>query len=67
MPDAVTYHSEWGKVWTKEKVSSSLDCPRMLVMKHFNTRNIRLGDILEPVMPKTKLSDNQLDNFIRTV
>ena len=58
MPDAVTYHSDWGKVSRKEKVSSSLDCPWMLVMKYFNTRNVQPWDILEPLTPKTKLSDN---------
>ena len=41
----------------KEKVSSSLDW--MLVMKHFNTHNVRPRDILEPLTPKTKLSNNQ--------
>ena len=40
VPDAVTYHSNWSKVLMKENVSSSLDCLRMLVMKHFNTHNI---------------------------
>ena len=39
-PDAVTYHGDWGKASMKEKVSSSLDCLQMLVMKHFNTHNI---------------------------
>ena len=58
-PDAVTYHSDWSKVLTKEKVCSSLDCLRMLVMKHFNTHNVRPRDISEPLTPKTKLSDNQ--------
>ena len=38
--------------------NSSLDCLRMLVMKHFNTHNVRPRDILEPLTPKTKLSDN---------
>ena len=38
VPDAVTYHSDWSKVLTKEKVSYSLDCLWMLVMKHFNKR-----------------------------
>ena len=38
---------------------SSLDCLRMLVMKHFNTHNIWSRDISEPLTPKTKLSDNQ--------
>ena len=28
-------------------------------MKHFKTHNIRSRDILEPLTPKTKLSDNQ--------
>ena len=58
-PDAVTYHSDWSKVMTKEKVSSSLDCLWMLVMKHFNTHNVWLTDISEPLTPKIKLSDNQ--------
>ena len=58
-PDAVTYHSDWSKVSMKEKVSSSLDCLWMLVMKHFNTHNFRPRDILEPLTPKTKLSDNR--------
>ena len=52
------YHSDWSKVLMKEKVSSSLDCLWMLVMKQFNTQNIRLRDISEPLTPKTKLSDN---------
>ena len=59
VPDAVMYHSDWSKVSTKGKVRSSLHCLRMLVMKHFNTHNVRLRDILEPLTPKTKLSDNQ--------
>ena len=39
---------------------SSLDCLRMLVMKHFNTHNIWSRDISEPLSltPKTKLGDN---------
>ena len=53
------YHSDWSKVSTKEKVRSSLDCLRMLVMKHFNTHNVRPRDISEPLSPKTKLSDNR--------
>ena len=52
--DAVTYHSAWGKVSAKEKVSSLLNCLRMLVMKHFNTRNIRSRDISEPLSQKNK-------------
>ena len=44
------YHSDWSKVSTKQKVSSSLACLQMLVMKHFNTHNVR---------SKTKLSDNR--------
>ncbi len=59
VPDAVTYHSDWSKVLMKEKVSSSLHCLRMLVMKHFNTHNVRPRNISEPLTPKTKLSDNQ--------
>ena len=35
-----------------------LDCPRILVMKHFNTCNVRSRDILEPLTPKSKLSNN---------
>ena len=58
VPDAVTYHSDWSKVLMKEKVSSSLDCLRMLIMKHFNTHNVQPRDILEPLTPKTKHSDN---------
>ena len=58
-PDAVTYHSDWSKVSTKEKVRSSLDCLRMLVMKHFNMHNVWPRDISEPLTPKTKLSDNR--------
>ena len=56
---AVTYHSDWSKVLTKEKVRSSLDCLRMLVIKHFNTHNVRPRYISEPLTPKTKLSDNR--------
>ena len=59
VPDAVTYHSDWSKVLTKEKVCSSLDCLWMLVMKHISTHNVQPRDILEPRTPKTKLSDNQ--------
>ena len=40
-PDAVMYHSDWSKVSTKEKVSSSLHCLRMLVTKHFHTHNVQ--------------------------
>ena len=58
-PDAVTYHSDWSKVLTKEKVHSSQDCLWMLVMKHFNTHNVRPRDISEPLTPKTKLRDNR--------
>ena len=70
-PDAVTYHSDWSKFLTQEKVSSSQDCLQMLVMKHFNTclqmlvmkhfntHNVRPRDILEPLTPKTKLNDNR--------
>ena len=58
VPDAVTYHSDWSKVLMKEKVSSSLHCLRMLVMKHSNTHNVRPRNISEPLTPKTKLSDN---------
>ena len=57
VPYAVMYHSDWGKVLVKEKVRSLLDCLRMLVMKHFNTCNIQSRDILEPLTPKTKLTD----------
>ena len=59
VPDAVTYHSDWSKVSMKEKVNSSLDCLRMLVMKHFNTHNVQPRNISEPLTPKTKLSDNR--------
>ena len=59
MPDAVTYHSDQGKKKSKEKVSSLLDCPHMLVMKHFNTCNIWLRNILELLTPKPNLSDNR--------
>ena len=55
----MTYHSDWSKVSSKEKVHSSLDCLWMLVMKHFNTHNVRPRDILKPLTPKTKLSDNR--------
>ena len=55
----MTYHSDWSKVSTKEKVTSSLDCLWMLVMKHFNTHNVWPRVISEPLTPKTKLSDNQ--------
>ena len=58
-PDAVMYHSDWSKVSIKEKVRSSLHCLPMLVMKHFNTHNIRLMNISEPLTPKTKLRDNR--------
>ena len=54
----MTYHSDWSKVSTKEKVSSSLHCLWMLVMKHFNTHNVRPRNILEPLTPKTKPSHN---------
>ena len=57
-PDAVTYPSDWGKVSVKERVRSSLDCLWMLIMKQFNTHNVWLRDISEPLTPKTKLSDN---------
>ena len=50
--------SDWSKVLTEEKVCSSLDCLWVLVMKHINTHNVRPRDILEPLTPKTKLSDN---------
>ena len=60
VPDAVMYHSDWSKVLTKEKVSSSLHCLWMLVTKHFNTHNVWPRDISEPLTPKTKLSDNQV-------
>ena len=53
------YHSDWSRVSMKEKVSSSLDCLRMLVMKHFNTHNIWPRDISELLTPKTKLSDSR--------
>ena len=43
----------------KEKVRSSLHCLPMLVMKHFNTHNVRLRNISEPLTPKTKLRDNR--------
>ena len=46
------------KFWRKKKCSS-LDCLRMLVVKHFNTHNVRSRDISEPLTPKTKLSDNR--------
>ena len=46
------------KFWQK-RVSSSLDCLRMLVMKRFNTCNVQSRGILEPLTPKTKLCDNQ--------
>ena len=49
------YHSDWGKFSMKEKVSSSLDCPRTLVMKHFNTHNIQPRNILEILSPPYKL------------
>ena len=55
----MTYHSDWSKVSTKEKVSSSLDCLWMLVIKHFNTHNVWLRDISEPLTPKTKLNDSR--------
>ena len=55
----MTYHSDWGKVSRKEKVSSSLDCLRMLVMKHFNTCNVRPQNILELLTPKSKLNGNR--------
>ena len=55
----MTCHSDWSKVLAKEKVRSSLDCLWMLVMKHFNTHNVRSRHILEPLTPKTKLSDNR--------
>ena len=42
----------------KEKVCSSLHCLLMLVLKHFNTYNVRPRNILEPLTPKTKLRDN---------
>ena len=58
VPYAVMYHSDWGKVLTNEKVSSSLDCPRMLVMKHFNTRIVQRRNSLELLTPKSKLNDN---------
>ena len=53
------YHSDWSRVSMKEKVSSSLDCLRMLVMKHFNTHNIWPRDISELLTPKTKHSDHR--------
>ena len=36
----------------------SLHCLPMLVMKHFNTHNVRPRNILEPLTPETKLTDN---------
>ena len=63
-PDAVTYHSDWSKISTKEKISSTLDCLRMLVMKHFNTHNVQPRDISEPLTPKTSLV---IIDFICTV
>ena len=55
----MTYHSDWSKVLTKEKVCSSLHCLQILVMKHFNTHNIQLRNISEPLTPKTELRDNR--------
>ena len=55
----MTYHSDRSKVSTKEKDRSSLHCLPMLVIKHFNTHNIRPRNISEPLTPKTKLRDNQ--------
>ena len=55
----MTYHSDWSKVSMKEKVCSSLHCLPMLVMKHFNTHNVRPRNLSEPLTPKTKLRDNR--------
>ena len=59
VPDAVMYHSDWSELSMKEKVSSSLDCLWMLVMKYFNKHNVRPRNISEPLTPETKLSDNR--------
>ena len=37
-------HIDRGNVLAKEKVGSLLNCPWMLVMKHFNTHNVQLRD-----------------------
>ena len=43
------------KFWRKSQFFTRL---RMLIMKHFNTRNVRLWNVLELLTPKSKLNDN---------